>query len=152
VRVIDAAGQVIAAPDGPAVTFGRPEHVAAESMGRYRGYWWSPDGRHMLIARVDEAAVRQWYRADPAEPGQPPTAFRYPPAGSANAAVSLWIADVVGPAGARSPRWTGTPRVRVPGRRGLGRVRAVRRRVAPRSAARPGILSIDLHRRGQGAG
>ena len=103
VRMIDADGQadrVIAAPDGPAVSFGRPEHVAAESMGRYRGYWWSPDGRNLLIARVDEAAVRQWYRADPAEPGQPPTAFRYPPAGSANAAVSLWIADVAGPPGA----------------------------------------------------
>jgi dipeptidyl-peptidase 4 len=103
VRVIDAAGQhdrIVAAPDGPAVSFGRPEHVAAESMGRYRGYWWSPDGRHMLIARVDEAAVRQWYRADPAEPGQPPTAFRYPPAGSANAAVSLWIAGMAGPPGA----------------------------------------------------
>jgi dipeptidyl-peptidase-4 len=103
VRVINAAGQadrVIAAPDGPAVTFGRAEHVAAESMGRYRGYWWSPDGRHMLVARVDEAAVRQWYRADPAEPGQPPTAFRYPPAGTANAAVSLWIADLSGPPGA----------------------------------------------------
>jgi len=103
VRVIGAAGQddrVIAAPDGPAVSFGRPEHVAAESMGRHRGYWWSPDGRHMLVARVDEAAVRQWYRADPAEPGQPPTAFRYPPAGSPNAAVSLWIADVSAAPGA----------------------------------------------------
>ena len=103
VHVIGAAGQddrVIAAPDGPAVSFGRPEHVAAESMGRHRGYWWSPDGRHMLVARVDEAAVRQWYRADPAEPGQPPTAFRYPPAGSANAAVSLWIADVSAAPGA----------------------------------------------------
>jgi dipeptidyl-peptidase 4 len=102
VRVIDAGGQadrVVAGPDGPAVSFGRPEHVAAESMGRYRGYWWSPDGRHMLVARVDEAAVRQWYRADPAEPGQPPAAFRYPPAGSANAAVSLWIAAVAGPPG-----------------------------------------------------
>ena len=54
----------------------------------------------MLVARVDEAAVRQWYRADPGEPGQPPTAFRYPPAGSANAAVSLWIADVSAAPGA----------------------------------------------------
>ena len=54
----------------------------------------------MLVARVDEAPVQQWYRSDPAEPGQPPAAFRYPPAGSANAAVSLWIAGVAdGPAG-----------------------------------------------------
>ena len=98
-RVITADGgadRVIAAPEEPAVSYGRAEHVAAESMGRYRGYWWAPDGRHLLVARVDEAAVQQWYRADPAEPGQPPAAFRYPPAGSANALVSLWIAGLAG--------------------------------------------------------
>jgi dipeptidyl-peptidase-4 len=96
-HVIGAGGEadrVIAAPEAPTVSYGRPEHVAAESMGRYRGYWWAPDGRRMLLARVDEAPVQQWYRADPAEPGQPPAAFRYPPAGSANAAVSLWIAGL----------------------------------------------------------
>ena len=102
-RVISAGGEadrVIAAPEAPAVSYGRPEHVAAESMGRYRGYWWAPDGQRLLVARVDEAPVQQWYRADPAEPGQPPAAFRYPPAGSANAAVSLWIAGLTGgPAG-----------------------------------------------------
>jgi dipeptidyl-peptidase-4 len=96
-HVIGAGGEadrVIAAPEAPTVSYGRPEHVAAESMGRYRGYWWAPDGRRMLLARVDEAPVQQWYRADPAEPGQAPAAFRYPPAGSANAAVSLWIAGL----------------------------------------------------------
>lgn len=102
-RVIGADGEtdrVIAAPEGPTVSYGRPEHVAAESMGRYRGYWWAPDGQRMLVARVDEAPVQLWYRSDPAEPGQPPAAFRYPPAGTANAAVSLWIAGVTGgPAG-----------------------------------------------------
>ena len=98
-RVISADGaadRVIAAPEEPAVSYGRAEHVAAESMGRYRGYWWAPDGQRLLVARVDEAPVQQWYRADPAEPGQPPAAFRYPPAGSANALVSLWIASVTG--------------------------------------------------------
>ena len=98
-RVISADGgtdRVIAAPEEPAVSYGRAEHVAAESMGRYRGYWWAPDGQRLLVARVDESPVQQWYRADPAEPGQPPAAFRYPPAGSANALVSLWIADAAG--------------------------------------------------------
>ncbi len=98
-RMIGADGEadrVIAAPEGPAVSYGRAEHVAAESMGRYRGYWWAPDSERMLVARVDEAQVQRWYRADPAEPGQPPAVFRYPPAGSANATVSLWIADVTG--------------------------------------------------------
>ena len=100
-RVISADGgadRVIAAPEEPAVSYGRAEHVAAESMGRYRGYWWAPDGQRLLVARVDESPVQQWYRADPAEPGQPPAAFRYPPAGSANALVSLWIAGVAGTA------------------------------------------------------
>ncbi len=100
-RVIGAGGgadRVIAAPEGPTVSYGRPEHVAGESIGRHRGYWWAPDGQRMLVARVDEAPVQQWYRADPADPGQPPVAFRYPPAGTANAAVSLWIA-VADPAG-----------------------------------------------------
>ena len=86
-------------PDGPDISFGLPEHVAAESMGRDRGYWWAPDGRRMLVARVDARPVQRWYVADPADPARPPAAFRYPPAGTANAAVSLWIADLDRPAG-----------------------------------------------------
>ena len=101
-RVISADGgadRVIAAPEEPAVSYGRAEHVAAESMGRYRGYWWAPDGQRLLVARVDESPVQQWYRADPAEPGQPPAAFRYPPAGPR----TPWSAS-------------GSPRDRDPGR------------------------------------
>jgi dipeptidyl-peptidase 4 len=44
-RVISADGgadRVITAPEEPAVNYGRAEHVAAESIGRYRGYWWAP--------------------------------------------------------------------------------------------------------------
>src|SRR5262245_55623835 len=36
--------RVLAEPDGAEVTWGLPEHVASESMGRMRGYWWAPDG------------------------------------------------------------------------------------------------------------
>ena len=48
VRVIEADGsadRVVAGPDagtGPDVSFGLAEHVAAEEMGRDRGYWWAP--------------------------------------------------------------------------------------------------------------
>ena len=52
------------------VTFGLAEFVAAEEMGRSRGYWWSPDGSQLLVARVDESAVARWHIADPANPGQ----------------------------------------------------------------------------------
>ena len=98
-RVIEADGtadRAVAEPDGPDVTFGLAEHVAAESMGRTRGYWWAPDGNRLLVARVDSAAVGLWYIADPADPAKPPHAVRYPAAGTANAAVTLWIAGLDG--------------------------------------------------------
>src|SRR5215467_4701927 len=93
-RVIEADGtadRALAEPDGPAVTFGLAEHVAAESMGRTRGYWWAPGGRRLLVARVDSAAVGLWYIGHPADPGKPPQAIRYPAAGTTNAEVTLWI-------------------------------------------------------------
>ena len=98
-RVIEADGtadHAVAQPDGPDVTFGLAEHVAAESMGRMRGYWWAPDGQRLLVARVDNAAVELWQIADPADPATPPRAVRYPAAGTANAEVTLWIADLGG--------------------------------------------------------
>ncbi|MFC4530895.1 S9 family peptidase [Sphaerisporangium dianthi] len=101
-RVVEADGggdRVVAAPDGPEVGFGLAEHVAAESMGRHRGYWWAPDGRRVLVARVDTARVQRWHIADPMDPSRPPTSFPYPAAGTANAEVSLWIAEVDGPEG-----------------------------------------------------
>ena len=54
-----------------------------------RGYWWSPDGESLLVARVDDAPVRRWYIADPANPDREPTVVAYPAAGTANARVSL---------------------------------------------------------------
>ncbi len=98
-RVVEADGtgdRAVAAPDGPEVQFGLAEHVAAESMGRFHGYWWSPDGTRLLTARVDQSPVALWYIADPADPARPPRAMRYPAAGSANADVSLWIAALDG--------------------------------------------------------
>src|SRR5215469_2045764 len=98
-RVIEADGtadRAVAEPDGPDVTFGLAEHVAAESMSRSRGYWWAPDGNRLLVARVDSTAVGLWYIADPADPGKPPHAVRYPAAGTANATVTLWITALDG--------------------------------------------------------
>jgi dipeptidyl-peptidase-4 len=98
-RVAEADGsadRALAEPSGPDVGFGLAEHVAAESMGRRRGYWWAPDGTRLLAARVDSAAVERWYITDPAEPAQPPRAVRYPVAGTANAEVTLWIIGLDG--------------------------------------------------------
>ena len=83
---------VVAQQDG--VTFGLAEFVAAEEMGRSRGYWWSPDGSQLLIARVDESAVARWHIADLANPDKDPVEVGYPAAGTANADVSLLIASI----------------------------------------------------------
>jgi dipeptidyl-peptidase 4 len=92
-----AEDQVLADPRGAArVTFGLAEFIAAEEMDRQRGYWWSPDGSALLVARVDETPVNRWYIADPANPDRPPDEVAYPAAGTPNAEVSLLLARLDG--------------------------------------------------------
>jgi dipeptidyl-peptidase 4 len=98
-RVIAADGsgdRALAVPVGPDVTFGLAEHEAAESMFRFRGFWWAPDGERIAVARVDNAPVQTWHLTDPSRPDAPPIALRYPYAGTANADVTLWIAGLNG--------------------------------------------------------
>jgi dipeptidyl-peptidase-4 len=73
------------------ITFGLAEFVAAEEMGRMRGYWWAPDGSSLLVARVDNSPVTKWHIADPANPAQPAAEVGYPAAGTPNALVELMI-------------------------------------------------------------
>jgi dipeptidyl-peptidase-4 len=92
-----AEDQVLADPRGAAhVTFGLAEFIAAEEMNRHRGYWWSPDGSALLVARVDETPVTRWHIADPANPERPPAEVAYPAAGTPNAEVSLLLARLDG--------------------------------------------------------
>src|SRR5262249_61450682 len=72
----DQGAQVLAEAAG--VTFGLPEFIAAEEMGRTRGYWWSPDGSALLAARVDETPVNPWHLAHPAHPGPPAPHLAHP--------------------------------------------------------------------------
>jgi dipeptidyl-peptidase-4 len=50
---------LVAAEDGPDVKWGLAEFVAAEEMDRLQGFWWSPDGRAIVAARVDEGPVQR---------------------------------------------------------------------------------------------
>ncbi|HSZ40969.1 MAG TPA: prolyl oligopeptidase family serine peptidase [Trebonia sp.] len=95
-ELADGTDRLLAAPEHDDVTYGLAEHVAAESMHRYRGYWWAPDGRRLLAARVDNSPVQRWWIADPANPDRPPRAIRYPAAGTANADVSLFVLGLDG--------------------------------------------------------
>ena len=95
---LDDAGsaRIVVDDDSATVRWGLAEFVAAEEMDRDRGYWWSPDGAALLVARVDDAPVDRWWIADPASPDQPPTELRYPAAGTPNADVSAWLVPLEG--------------------------------------------------------
>jgi len=98
-RVVGADGtndRALVEPDGPDVTWGVAEFIAAEEMQRYRGYWWSPDGSRLLAARVDESPVQRWWVADPANPQTEPVPHAYPAAGTPNADVRLAIVPLDG--------------------------------------------------------
>ena len=89
--------RAVADPEGAAdVTYGLPEFIAAEEMHRRRGYWWSPDGSALLVARVDETPVNRWHIADPAHPEREPVRVAYPAAGTPNADVCLLLVTLDG--------------------------------------------------------
>ena len=48
-ELADGTGRMLAAPEHDGVSYGLAEHVAAESMYSFRGYWWAPNG-HRLMA------------------------------------------------------------------------------------------------------
>jgi dipeptidyl-peptidase 4 len=86
----------LAEDDDPDVTWGLAEFIAAEEMGRFRGFWWSPDGRSLAVARVDNRPVGIWHITDPSDPAREPQSIRYPAAGTANADVSLFVLGLDG--------------------------------------------------------
>jgi dipeptidyl-peptidase 4 len=93
-RMIGADGRgdrALVVAEGAGVAYGLAEFVAAEEMGREAGFWWSPDGEQLLVARVDESAVRRIYITDPTHPERSPREMAYPDTGSVNAEVTLML-------------------------------------------------------------
>ena len=86
--LVDAAGEDASA--------GLVDFIAAEELDRQRGFWWSPLSDAVLVERVDESMVQEWWIADPVHPEQAPVRHRYPAAGTPNAMVSLEIARLDG--------------------------------------------------------
>ncbi|WP_181775520.1 S9 family peptidase [Amycolatopsis pittospori] len=98
-RVIDRAtgeDRVVVEEEGDDIAWGLAEFIAAEEMGRTRGYWWAPDGRSLLVERSDKAAVPRWTIADPANPQTPANVVAYPAAGEKNVDVTLAIIGLDG--------------------------------------------------------
>ncbi|MEU1368463.1 prolyl oligopeptidase family serine peptidase [Streptomyces sp. NPDC005803] len=96
VRADGTDDRPLAEPDGEHVTYGLSDYVSQESIGRSRGYWWSPRGDALLVARVDTAGVGRRYVSDPSNPERPPRVIAYPAAGTANAKVSLHLVRIDG--------------------------------------------------------
>ncbi|MBG0852706.1 S9 family peptidase [Streptomyces spinoverrucosus] len=98
-RVIGAEGEgdrALAEPDGESVSYGLAEFIAAEEMGRSRGFWWAPESDRLLVARVDDTPVRRWWISDPAQPERDPQHVPYPAAGTPNADVRLFVIGLDG--------------------------------------------------------
>ncbi|MFH9861780.1 prolyl oligopeptidase family serine peptidase [Streptomyces sp. NPDC017202] len=93
-RVVGAEGEgdvALAEPESEGVSYGLAEFIAAEEMGRSRGFWWAPESDRLLVARVDDTPVERWWISDPAQPKRDPQHVPYPAAGTANADVRLFV-------------------------------------------------------------
>ncbi|MDQ3932586.1 MAG: prolyl oligopeptidase family serine peptidase, partial [Actinomycetota bacterium] len=73
--------------------WGLAEFVAAEEMGRTRGFWWGPDPSRLAVARVEESMVPHWHITNPIDPARSPQTVAYPAAGTMNADVTLWVVE-----------------------------------------------------------
>ncbi|HEY1282574.1 MAG TPA: DPP IV N-terminal domain-containing protein, partial [Acidimicrobiales bacterium] len=96
VAELDGSSRVLAGESDPDVSWGSAEFIAAEEMGRGRGFWWAPDGTRLAVARVDTSPVQRWWIGDPAQPGTAPAEIAYPAAGTDNALVTLHVIGVDG--------------------------------------------------------
>ncbi len=92
------------------VAHGLAEFVAQEEMGRFSGWWWSPDGRFLAYTQTDARDVERWNIPDPFQPGTPPAAQFYPRPGRANVRVRLGVIPVRG----GTTRWVNWDTARYP--------------------------------------
>lgn len=76
---------------GGLVSNGVAEFIAQEEMGRYTGYWWSPDGKYIAYARIDDSPVQEVERYEINADGARMHRQRYPAAGTPNTLVELKV-------------------------------------------------------------
>src|SRR5262245_1337064 len=95
--VIDLANdteRAVTRDGGGLVSFGMAEFIAQEEMDRDTGYWWSPDERRIVLARVDESPMNEVERFEIQATGARIVKQRYPATGTPDARVDLFIADL----------------------------------------------------------
>ncbi len=77
-------------------THGLAEFIAQEEMGRFTGYWWSPDAKLLAYTESDTSGVEKLTLLDPAHPERGGHTMAYPRPGKPNAKVRLGIIPVTG--------------------------------------------------------
>lgn len=80
---------------------GLAEFVAQEEMGRFAGFWFSPDSKSLVFQETDHSGVEVFGVPDPTKPELAPERFFYPRPGKKNAAVRLGVMPVAG----GTPKW-----------------------------------------------
>ena len=88
------AARALTADATDTVFYGLAEFIAAEEFARQRGFWWSPDGRRLLVMRVDEGGVALKTRSQIFADRTALTTQRYPASGEANAKVTASVIDL----------------------------------------------------------
>jgi dipeptidyl-peptidase-4 len=78
---------------------GLAEYIAQEEMGRYAGYWWSDDAKHIAYTEIDETHIPQYRIVHQGKAGTGEGAEEnhgYPFAGAENARVRLGVVPTTG--------------------------------------------------------
>jgi dipeptidyl-peptidase-4 len=99
--------QAITHDGGGLISFGTAEFIAQEEMARTTGYWWAPNEKRIAFTRVDESPVPEAERFEIYADRTQVIKQRYPAAGSPNAIVQLFVADV--PSGTSLATATSSP-------------------------------------------
>ncbi len=81
---------------GSEIVWGLVDFIAAEELGRVRGFWWSPDSTQLLVERFDTTHVPTWWISDPTNPMREPQQHKYPASGTTNPEVEIYLFDLTG--------------------------------------------------------
>ncbi len=73
---------------------GEAEFIAQEEMGRYTGFWWSPDGQSIAFLETDSSPVAITERYEIFADDVRTVRQRYPATGTANASVRLGVVRI----------------------------------------------------------
>ncbi|HEY2516187.1 MAG TPA: DPP IV N-terminal domain-containing protein [Polyangiaceae bacterium] len=104
---VDGRGKASALTRGGTDTkpHGLADFCASEELERYRGFYWSPDSKSLLVEEFDASKLEKLTIADPAHPETPADVIPYPRAGHTNAVVRFGVVSVASPGAVTWATW-----------------------------------------------